>query len=158
MIELAFSEFHEQRYREQQYCLYVVKNGSGDVLYVGISKNDVWERWFGWGGHFTWDGDVLSGESPVGVKIENHLPDSLKWKIQLWNLEDCLEFCSDDFPADLSEVTIDYLEPIMIRKLFPILNATYNQNPVNDTSLRNNKEIEHERLLDQSYKDIFDKE
>ena len=77
MIELTFLEFHEQQYRDQQFCLYVVKNLHEDILYVGISVNNIWERWFGWGGHVTWDGEIVYGESPVGVKSENHLPDSL---------------------------------------------------------------------------------
>jgi len=76
MIELTLLEFHEQQYREQQYCLYVVKNGNNDILYVGISINNIWERWFAWGSHMTWDGKVIYGESPIGVKVENHLPDS----------------------------------------------------------------------------------
>lgn len=47
MIELTFLEFHEQQYEEQQFCLYVVKNETEDILYVGISTTDIWERWFG---------------------------------------------------------------------------------------------------------------
>ena len=58
MIELAFQQFHDQQYREQRYELYMLKNGLGDILYIGISKNDIWERWFGWGGHMMWDGEV----------------------------------------------------------------------------------------------------
>jgi len=53
MIELDFVQFHEQHYREQRYELYVLKNGLGDILYIGISKSNIWERWFGWGGHMT---------------------------------------------------------------------------------------------------------
>ena len=81
MVELTFSQFHEQQYRDEGYCLYVLKNGYKDVLYVGISTNDVWSRWFGWGGHMTWDGKVIYGESSIGEKIENHLPNSLSWEI-----------------------------------------------------------------------------
>ncbi len=92
MIEIRFEDFHRQNYQDQGYCLYVVKNGSGDVLYVGISVSDVWSRWFSWGGHMTWDGDVIYGESPVGTKVENNLPDSLNWSIQLWTLQDCISF------------------------------------------------------------------
>ena len=55
MIELSFEDFHEQNYDHQDYCLYVLKNGLGDILYIGISKNNIWERWFGWGGHVTCD-------------------------------------------------------------------------------------------------------
>jgi hypothetical protein len=158
MIELDFLQFHEQKYREKRYELYVLKNGLGDILYIGISQSNVWERWFGWGGHMMWDGNVIYGESPIGVKIENHLPDSLNWKIQLWSLKDCLEFCMEELPPDKSEITIHYIEPIMIRKLSPAFNATYNLNPGKDTTPKIKKEIEREKLLDQLYKDIFDKE
>jgi hypothetical protein len=158
MIELTFLDFHEQKYYEQQFCLYVVKSTNESILYVGISTNDIWERWFGWGGHLTWDGEVIYGESPVGVKIENHLPDSLKWKIQLWNLKDCLEFCKEELPTDKSEITIHDIEPIMIWKLSPALNGTYNMNPGKDTTPKSKQESERERSLNHLYKDIFNKE
>ena len=158
MIELSFLEFHQQRYAEQQFCLYVVKNGSSDILYIGISTNDVWERWFGFGGHLTWDGNIIYGESPIGVKIENHLPDSLGWKIQLWSLKDCLEFCGEELRNDLPEATIQELESRMIRKLSPALNTMFNLSAGEDTSPKSKKEIERERLLDRSYREIFDRE
>jgi hypothetical protein len=158
MIELTFREFHQQLYEEQGFCLYVVKNGSEDTLYVGISTNDVWERWFGFGGHLTWDGDIIYGESPIGVRIANHFPDSLEWMIQLWSLKDCLEFCGEELPTDLPEAAIQNLEPIMIRKLCPALNTIYNLNAGKDRSPKSKKEIERERSLDRSYREIFDKE
>jgi hypothetical protein len=158
MIELTFLEFHEQQYDEQQYCLYVVKNGDENTLYVGISTNNIWERWFGWGGHITWDGNVIYGESQIGVKIEDHLPDSLKWTIQLWSMTDCLEFCREELPTDLPEITIHYLEPIMIRKLSPALNVTLNLNPGRDTTPKSKKELERDKLLSRLYKETFNKE
>lgn len=157
MIELSFLEFHEQQYNEEQFCLYVVKHLSEETLYVGISTNNIWERWFSWGGHMTWDGKVIYGESPIGLRIENHLPDSLQWKIQLWNLKDCLEFCRDQLSEDVSEITIHDLEPLMIRKLSPVLNATYNLNPSKNTMPRSKKQDEQEKLLDRLYKELFDK-
>ena len=155
MIELTFLEFHEQQYTENQFCLYVIKNGLGDILYIGISTNNVWERWFGWGGHMTWDGKVIYGESPIGAKIENHLPDSLNWKIQLWTLNDCITFCGTELPSDFSEVTIHDIEPIMIRKLSPALNLTYNLAPGKDTTPKSQKEKELERKADELYREIF---
>jgi len=119
MIELDFLQFHEQQYRKRRYELYVLKNGLADILYIGISTSSIWERWFGWGGHMLWNGKIIYGESPIGVKIENHLPDSLNWKIQLWTLNDCIKFCRKELPSHFSEVTIHEIEPIMIRKLSP---------------------------------------
>ena len=155
MIELDFQQFHDQKYRERRYELYILKNGLGDILYIGISKNDVWQRWFGWGGHMTWDGKVIYGESPVGVKIENHLPDSLSWKIQLWTLQDCVNFCRNELPIDTLEITIHEIEPIIIRKLSPALNGTYNLNPGKDTTPKSQKEMELERKADELYREIF---
>jgi hypothetical protein len=157
MIELTFQEFHDQQYENNHFRLYVMKNGRADVMYVGISTNNIWERWFGWGGHMLWDGNVIYGQSPIGVKIENHLPDSLKWKIQLWNLQDCLVFCRKELPTDASTITIREIEPIMIRKLSPALNGTYNLNPGKDSTPKSKREIERQRVLDQLYKDVFDK-
>ena len=41
MIELSFEDFHEQNFEDQGFCLYIMKNGLEDVLYVGISTVDV---------------------------------------------------------------------------------------------------------------------
>lgn len=158
MIELTFEQFHNQDYRENRYELYVLKNGPGDVLYVGISKRNIWERWFGWGGHMTWDGKVIFGESPIGVKVQDHLPESLKWKIQLWTLRDCLAFCGDELRSVAYEVAITDIEPLMIRKLSPALNATFNLSPGKDTTPRSKKELERERRADEEYKAIFNRD
>jgi len=157
MIELTFQAFHDQQYQEDGYCLYVMKNGLEDILYIGISTNNIWERWFGWGGHIVWDGKIVYGESTIGIKIKNHWPDSLSWKIQLWRLDDCLNFCKEELPIDLSQATIQLVEPLMIRKLSPALNVTYNNSPGKDTTPLSKKEIEQNKKLDQLYKDIFNK-
>jgi hypothetical protein len=86
MIELTFEDFHEGNFLEEGFVLYVLKNGLDDVLYVGISKKNIWSRWFAFGGHMIWDGKHIIGQSAVGQKIFDHLPDSLNWKIQLWRL------------------------------------------------------------------------
>jgi|GEM_PF-1652919 len=157
MIELAFCDFHDRQYEENLFCLYVIKNGLGDVLYVGISTANIWERWFGWGGHMLWDGNVIYGQSPIGIKIENHLPDSLKWGSQIWTLKDCLDFCKSNLSENTSMLTIHDIEPIMIQRLSPALNTTYNLHPGKDTTPKSKKELESERFLDEMYKKIFDK-
>lgn len=52
-----------------------MKNGLGDVLYVGISSVDIWSRWFGFRGHMIWDGKFVIGNSSIGGKIADHYPD-----------------------------------------------------------------------------------
>ena len=102
-----------------------------------------------------WDGKYIIGQSAVGQKIVDQLPDSLKWKIQLWMLKDCVEFCKDILPP-WRQYTIEFVEPFMIKKLSPILNRSFNLNPGKDTTPKSKKEIEREQLLDKMYKKIFD--
>jgi hypothetical protein len=164
MIELTFYDFHEHYYDilEQQfpgvsYQLYVMKNGLGDVLYVGISRDDVWGRWFVGRGHMCWDGNIIYGDSPIGVKIENHLPESLQWKIQLWTLSDCLKFCASRLPDNGAGMSIREIEPFMIQKLRPALNVMYNTNPGKDTTPVSKKEAELVERANKAYSEIFNK-
>jgi len=70
MIEINFKDFYEYRYREDGfYELYVIKNAFEEILYVGISNQNIWNRWFGWNGHITGDANYMIGESTVGKKI-----------------------------------------------------------------------------------------
>lgn len=158
MIELTLHNFRQQNYEDTEniYCLYVVKTDLDDVLYVGISEVDVWERWFGWGGHMLWDGNVIYGSSTIGTKIERHIPESLSWKIQLWTLNDCIKFLGKAIPPR-NDRTIKSIEPLMIKKLSPALNVTYNYKPGKDITLKNKKEKAWGKYVDQAYDDIFNK-
>jgi hypothetical protein len=129
MIEITFREFFEYNYREDGvHELYVMKNGLGETLYIGISSENIWNRWFGPRGPILAGNNRMVGESSIGQKIVDHLPDSWDWKIQLWRLEDCREFCVDKLnPTGV--YTIKWLEPIMIQKLRPNLNVIYNLKP-----------------------------
>jgi len=155
MIEITFEDFHEHNFHEEGFVLYVLKNGLDDPLYVGISRNNIWSRWFAFGGHMIWDGKYIIGQSAVGQKIVDQLPDSLKWKIQLWMLQDCIEVCKDILPP-LRQYTIEFVEPFMIKKLSPILNGSYNLQPGKDTTPKSKKEIERGKFLDKMHKKIFD--
>jgi hypothetical protein len=164
MIELSFKDFHDQSYDDDSYCLYVMKNRLGNVLYVGVSTADVWSRWFGGTGHIPWSGTMLYGNSTIGEKIVNHLPDSWVWKIQLWTLKDCLTFCEMELPDAAFKMTageyndaVHDVEACMIRRLSPALNRHLNLNPGKDTTPKNKKEIEWEKFVEKMYREIFDK-
>lgn len=73
-----------------------MKNGLDEILYIGISSQKIWDRWFGWNGHIFDGRDFLDGKSSIGEKIVDHLPDSWGWKIQLWTLDDCVALCKDE--------------------------------------------------------------
>jgi hypothetical protein len=164
MIELRFKEFYDQNYDDEGYCVYVMKNGLGDVLYVGISTADIWLRWFGGAGHIPWSGTMFYGNSTIGEKIVNHLPDSWAWKIQLWTLKDCLKYCGMELPDPNFKMTageysdaVREVEVRMIKKLRPALNRHLNLNPSIDTTPKSQKEIDREKYLDQAYDEIFNK-
>ncbi len=157
MIEITFREFFEYKYREDGFHeLYIMKNGLGEILYIGISEQNIWNRWFGRNGHIMEGPNYLIGESSVGRKVVDHLPDSWDWKIQLWTLDDCVEFCADELNPD-GRYDIKMLEPFMIQKLRPSLNMTYNLNPGIDHTPKSEKEKRRETELDRVYREVFEK-
>ena len=83
MIEITFKEFYKLEYEEDAvHELYIVKNCLNETLYIGITSQRIWDRWFGWNGHIFDSGDFLDGRSSIGIKIVDHFPDSWEWKIQ----------------------------------------------------------------------------
>jgi len=159
MIEITFKDFYEYKYREdgeEGFELYVMKNGLDDILYVGISRSDIWNRWFGWNGHIRATDKFMTGESSVGQKIVDHLPDSWDWKIQLWTLSDCVAFCADEINPH-GRYTIQMVEPFMIYKLYPVLNATCNPNPGINHMPKSEKEKQREAELDRVFREVFEK-
>jgi len=84
MIEITFKNFFEYKYSHEEFHeLYIMKNGLDEVLYIGISEQNIWNRWFGFNGHIRDGGNFLQGRSSVGEKVVDYLPDSWDWKIQL---------------------------------------------------------------------------
>jgi hypothetical protein len=134
-----------------------MKNGLSEILYVGISSQCIWNRWFGWNRHIMEGPSYLLGASTVGLKIVEHLPDSWEWKIQLWTLEDCVFYCKDLLPSTRRKLNIEIIEPYMIQRLSPSLNVIYNLTPGIDTTPKSSKELKREKSLNDMYKKIFDK-
>lgn len=156
MIEITFKDFYEYEYPKDVFELYVMKNGLGDVLYVGISRSDIWNRWFGWNGHIVGDVEFMVGKSSVGQKIVDYLPDSWSWKIQLWTLSDCVEFCKDEINPH-GRYTIQMVEPFMIYKLHPVLNVICNPTPGIEHMPKSEKEKQREVELDRVFREVFEK-
>ncbi len=158
MIEITFKDFYVYQYREEGFHeLYIMKNGLEEILYIGISNQNIWNRWFGWNGHIMQGPNYLVGESAVGRKVVDNLPDSWGWKIQLWTLDDCVEFCTDELLHSKDKYTIKMLGPIMIQKLHPSLNSIYNLTPGADHTPKSEKEKRREAELDRVYREVFDK-
>ena len=107
---------------------------------------------------------MLYGNSTIGEKIVNHLPDSWDWKIQLWTLKDCLVFCEQELPNSKFQMTAseyDYIvrntEALMIKILSPALNRHLNLNPGKDTTPKSEKELKWEQYVAAAYDEIFNK-
>jgi hypothetical protein len=132
MISVKIGDFIEQKYNDDDdFDLYVVKNK--EVLYIGISSVNIWDRWFNSiDPHIEFSNNRLIGRSLIGNVIVNHLPESLNWDIELWTLNDCINYLGDNSPyKSLQQIkTYDYamrkLERALIRAMKPKLNYEHN--------------------------------
>ena len=46
---LKFSEFYKGEFADEGYELYFVKDIEEKPMYIGISRDSIWHRWFGGG-------------------------------------------------------------------------------------------------------------
>ena len=49
MKTLAFSEFYNGEFDDKNYELYFVRDSNRKAMYIGISRDSIWHRWFGGG-------------------------------------------------------------------------------------------------------------
>jgi len=152
MIKIKFSDFIRHNYQDE-FCLYILRNSEDSPLYIGISRGDVWERWFGYGGHITLGRFGPIPTSHVGRKVLDHHPESMNWKIELWSMDDCTGFCGSKVPDDLI-----FLEAYIIGAYSPVLNISHNPNPQPDNTLESKEEISRKKDLDRVYDEIFNKQ
>jgi hypothetical protein len=117
-LSLFFSQFLEANYKRDRHNLYIIWKGK-QALYVGISKTDIWGRWFsGSYGHmmFIHQTKRWIGNSSIGSVIERNFPKSLKWKVELRRYS---TFSWTD------NEKLEMAEQRLIRELRPLFNSTY---------------------------------
>lgn len=121
MISLKFGKFMDGNYDDKDECheLYILKKDN-QVLYVGISKRDIWDRWFsGWSSHMILNGwGEWFSDSRVGRAVTENMPVSLEWDIEFFTKEDCLKLLGQN----IEKCSIEYIEGLIINKLQPSLN------------------------------------
>jgi hypothetical protein len=126
MLILKFKDFMDQNYQDDAYVLYLSRGGAGEVLYVGMTVENAWDRWFysQWS-HVprTYKGERF-GNTSIGKHIMDNLPASYDWKIELWTPADALEYFKLPSGHGYSKTEIRTLERYMIAKFKPHLNAT----------------------------------
>jgi hypothetical protein len=150
MNKLTFAEFYKGNYDELGYELYVVKDIEENVMYIGISQQSIWHRWFGCGTSHMEVGfeGMVYGISTIAKVIERRFPLSWNWTIELFTKEDCLNILKDELIGrNLDGITIKEIEPYMINRFLPLYNATHGGRNQEDPLITKN--------LDAAYKKIF---
>jgi len=76
-----FDELIEENFNPN---LYIISNKEG-CLYVGISENNVWTRWFNTGTSHIFDYPIgkWNGRSSIGMLVAENQPRSLNWEVDL---------------------------------------------------------------------------
>ena len=135
MLTMTFEEFERGEWadgKEQECSIYVIKDGE-TFLYIGKTRQHVLDRWFGACGHMPYgDYEYRSFFSTIGRRIADNMPDSKKYTVELYSLEEAKEtvraeieernFCYD-------RIGLGYCEQLMILKHKPFDNTTYNPSP-----------------------------
>lgn len=132
MYKIKFSKFMNGRYPENwDYSteLYIIRN-SKKVLYIGISRQGIWNRWFGnCRSHIFRNGyGEYLPNSHIAKLILNSMPNSNDWTIEFWTRRDCAAIIGiEDKPYD---EMLEYYEEELIMLLQPTentLNANYHK-------------------------------
>lgn len=127
MYTLSFKKFMEpENFPNDRIELYVIRDGN-KVFYVGISKANVWNRWFGGYGRMQKNiyGEWVTHDSISNAVLKN-MPKSLKWSVDLWVASECAIFL-----GSLSKDLMD-IENQMIVALLPKINVTGNSKEFED--------------------------
>ncbi len=121
MYTLQFNDFMDaDKFPSGNLVLYVVRNKS-NILYVGISKSGIWNRWFGSRGRLTKNiYDEWLYTDSISSFIVKNMPQSLKYSIDLWTIEECRDFLS------ITDTHLRDVENSMIADLFPSINFINN--------------------------------
>jgi hypothetical protein len=150
MKALTFAEFHKGDFEDIGYQLYFVKDTKSKAMYIGISQNSIWQRWFG---GVTSHMDItasgqLYGTSNIGQVIERRFPSSWDWTIELWTKEDCLSVLDREFDGkNMERINIETLESYMIKKFKPLYNVLHGGGKHEDPLTT--------KKLDDAYKKLF---
>jgi len=117
MYTLPFEKFIDPDYfPESKIVLYVVREKE-HIYYVGISKTNVWYRWFGANGRMVKNiYDKWISYDSIGNHIIQNMPKSYKWDIDLWTAEESNQF------LDSSSTNLKDIESEMISAVLPSIN------------------------------------
>lgn len=133
MYSLKFSDFMNGNYDEKidsGTVLYVIRDMNNKVLYIGISRAGIWNRWFSSVRSHIFQNYL--GEkyatSSIGKYILENLPNSNNFIIELWKIKElCKKF---GVKEEYGYYLLEELEAEMIHEYHPalnIMNANYSK-------------------------------
>jgi len=116
----------DKNYKDDAYVLYLCRDGNREILYVGMTNENAWDRWF----HsprshipMNFQG-IRFGGTGIGRRIIDNLPNSYDWPIELWTISDAVNYfkLGDAQMYELSSFGIRKLERKMISHFKPSIN------------------------------------
>lgn len=122
-ITISFKSFYNG-YDCGNRNLYIIWRNK-QCLYVGISRSDIWNRWFGSLSPHIYSLNNDSFNSTIGKVISKNYPKSMSWKIEMRYIED---------------KWLNTEEINLIQKYRPLFNTTYSPK-------RNKKEVRLHNIL-----------
>ena len=132
-IELTFERFMSQDYDDSAddiYTIYIVENAK-DVLYVVMTKRNIFDRWFGFSGHMEAGSNPLY-YSEIGKVIYHNMPESKLWTIKMLTTEDAFDLLGEKAPK-ISNINSSHairkVEHYLIKELHPLFNVSSQSRP-----------------------------
>jgi hypothetical protein len=125
MRKINFGKFMDAKYPDDwdaDAWLYVLRNGR-EILYVGISHDNIWNRWFGSSGRSHIITNIYGeqgGISSVGKYVMENMPTSREWIIEFWTTDDLYKYFKPEFHNAWQEA---HFEKMMIRRRCPRFNV-----------------------------------
>jgi len=137
MIQMTINKFYHFKDDSNDFHqLYIIEKPKNHILYIGISKIGIWNRWFGNSGRMrkNIENKFYSTDS-ISEKIIENMPESMNWIIKLYTIQDCILELKDelyqkykhkDFNKFIIINDIEGMEQLFIKKLHPELNVMLN--------------------------------
>ncbi len=103
----------------EPYSIYCFRDGDF-ILYVGKTKRHIVER--------LWEHVGFAGQTQMTSLIEDNLPESLGWEIDLFTVLECIPLINKHLKVKriINECDFDLAEEAMIRESHPAVNRSLN--------------------------------
>ena len=109
----------------EHYCIYAIKERTGQIIYVGKLRNPIDRLWL----HV---GQGRGCPSSVGQLVLDFASESHAWEIDLFDIRDCYKILGEEYIHNESlkrrdvmiiESKVDQAETVLIRKHAPYFNG-----------------------------------